>query len=434
MKSGARITDTTILASLRDGLGNASDAQLRQVVAMVDNLAERGGVDALLAPVRPRLAQLHPERPIRFARLLFLPLEPMIVPPRGWIPGTSTIPRSALAPLAEIVRAGLDGTTQAIDAMIAKHTMSETDLVSAAGAKLWPAAAGVLAAATLPASWRDAGLPANAFRSLAEMTAFVLRAASPVDTLARGTFGHGETPVGLLEAVLDRAQADGPGAWRVVLFLLLLRLRSSETVLRAATGTARMQDPEIRVAGDQAIEAALDQLERRKPEKAESAAESAARLSSIATLLEDITASGAGPERVRRIAGIRASLDRTCQARLKNDLEAQVLAPLRARDVGPDAHHGQTGDEMAVVTLDDASVGAVEQALRALRGLATTGRRLGSAETYDRLLRDATASIRDDALGAGLTSADRARLVELLAGPDAALSVLAEAEAGAGAA
>ena len=55
--------------------------QIRRIVAMVDGLADRGGLDALLAPLRPRLAVLHPARKPSLRRLLFVPIEPLIVPP-----------------------------------------------------------------------------------------------------------------------------------------------------------------------------------------------------------------------------------------------------------------------------------------------------------------------------------------------------------------
>jgi hypothetical protein len=49
---------------------------------------------------------------------------------------------------------------------------------------------------------------------------------------------------------------------------------------------------------------------------------------------------------------------------------------------------------------------------------------LGGSDDYDAQLRDAAAAVR--AVGASMSLAGRVRLVEILAGPDAALALLAE--------
>ena len=89
---------------LQRRLVRAHEAQIKRVVAMVDALPERGAADELIAPLRPRLAQLRPARPLRFCRLLFLPADPLIVPAPQWRPTSLTIPRTALDPLAVSVR------------------------------------------------------------------------------------------------------------------------------------------------------------------------------------------------------------------------------------------------------------------------------------------------------------------------------------------
>ena len=64
---------------------------------------------------------------------------------------------------------------------------------------------------------------------------------------------------------------------------------------------------------------------------------------------------------------------------------------------------------------------ALEGCARGLRRLKIAGRRSGGDEEYDRLLREAARQIGASEPG---SPAERARLVEILAGPDAALSLL----------
>ena len=81
--------------------------KIRRILAVVDDVSNPAVNQALLDPVRHRLASLNPARPLRFARLLFIPLDPLMVAPRDWRPNEPTLPRSILAPVAKAVRAGL---------------------------------------------------------------------------------------------------------------------------------------------------------------------------------------------------------------------------------------------------------------------------------------------------------------------------------------
>src|ERR1035438_9681196 len=91
------------LRDLRRGLAAVTDPQLVQVIALIDRMADRGAADALVEPLRARLGQIKPPRPLRFSRLLFLPLDPVIVPAAGFRAGTPTVPRTAVAPFAVVV-------------------------------------------------------------------------------------------------------------------------------------------------------------------------------------------------------------------------------------------------------------------------------------------------------------------------------------------
>ena len=95
------------LRQVRRDVAEAGDAQLLQVVRVVDAMEERGATDEVLAPVRARLRQIQPARPLRFARLLFLPADRLIVAPAAWRPGSPFLPRHALAVLSSAVRTQL---------------------------------------------------------------------------------------------------------------------------------------------------------------------------------------------------------------------------------------------------------------------------------------------------------------------------------------
>src|SRR5271154_5358190 len=140
------------------GLADARDEQILKVVAMVDAMPDRGAADQLIAPLRGRLAQLRPPRPLRFARLLFMPLDPLIVPAPRWRAEQSTIPRSAIPSLAAAVATGLGPVGQKGAAVIEGRTTWDADVIAAAGARLWQPAAELLADAKQPPDWEATGL------------------------------------------------------------------------------------------------------------------------------------------------------------------------------------------------------------------------------------------------------------------------------------
>jgi hypothetical protein len=66
----------------------------------------------------------------------------------------------------------------------------------------------------------------------------------------------------------------------------------------------------------------------------------------------------------------------------------------------------------------------VETTARQLRALETEARRLGSAPTYDALLRQTAVVARNVASDAGLALVEKVRLIEILAGSEEALALL----------
>src|SRR3954447_6983173 len=85
----------------------ATDAQLSQVLAVIDAMPSRGAADELIAGLRPRIAKLRPGRPVSLTRVLFAPMDPLIVSPRKWRAGAITPPRSILPFVSKPVLAKL---------------------------------------------------------------------------------------------------------------------------------------------------------------------------------------------------------------------------------------------------------------------------------------------------------------------------------------
>ncbi|PWS38939.1 hypothetical protein DFH01_06745 [Falsiroseomonas bella] len=140
-------------------LAAAPPEKLGRIVGLLDSLQARGAADALLAAARPRLKDLRPDRPMRFTRLLAVPLEPALVAPEAWTRAPIEIPRSALTPIGDAVRGALGLAADEIEAAALGRTMADAALVARLGARLWPLAAGAVLPA-IPPGWEAAGLPA----------------------------------------------------------------------------------------------------------------------------------------------------------------------------------------------------------------------------------------------------------------------------------
>jgi hypothetical protein len=142
----------------------------------------------------------------------------------------------------------------------------------------------------------------------------------------------------------------------------------------------------------------------------------AAQAEAFARALEDLENSppGRAPDRRRRLHGLRRDLDETCRATFLQATERDLLAPVaRLIQAAP---------------ASDAEMDALEENARRLKRLELAGRRIGNPQVYDRTLRQVAGALAaDPAGGAGLRPVERARLVEILAGPEAALPLLAPA-------
>lgn len=399
------------LRTLRRDLAEINDAQLLRVVALVDRMAERGDADALIAPLRARFSRVRPPRPLRFTRLLFLPLDPVMIPAPQYRAGMPAVPHTVAAPLAAAVHAALGQDAADIEAMIAGHVRTDTDVVRAAGAILWPAAAQILRDAPIPGDWASAGLPVALHRGLTRSIAAVLTQAVVLFQITCDVAAGLPVEDGVVDDILARAAPAGPEGWSLVLAVLLTRLPATGTVMhKAAQWAARQGEPALIATIEPVLDTELTLLEARGAATkdlpyTELEVESLERM---VDLLDGLAGGSAPASRRTRAEAIRRQLDASCRAQFADALTKELLAPLQAMTTAP---------------ATDAPP-ELEGAARNLRALETVARRLGGAGTYDALLRQTADAVQSLTADAGLSPVDTVRLVEILAGPEAALALL----------
>ena len=378
------------VGQLKASLAQARDSQVARVVAMVDALPERGAADALIAPLRPRLAQLRPVRPPGFVRLLFTPLNPIITSTAEWRRCGVGVPRSALAPLGWAVRAARPEDAGG---------GCDDDAHLTTGFALWPGAAAALARIDVPGEWSEAsGLTAAEFTPVVSIVVAVLAEAQAIEMLARQ---HGPVGDEQVWAILARSKARGAAELDSVVSVMLARLAMPARVANLAT----------RVTGNDGVTGrAIDRLaaslrqDAADPADFREAAREAGRVAAMLDALDE----GATPERRARLDQIRRDAD-------------SVSRHSFSRAVGQTLTMAQAA---MTASFDDGAIAAIEACARDLRRLETAARKLGSGEYYDGQLADAAAVVHR--LDGDLGLADRVRLIEILAGPQAATAVLTE--------
>ncbi len=406
------------LRDVRRSVAGAADAQMLQVLRMVDSLEVRGATDELLAPVRPRLRAIQPARPLRFARLLFLPVDALIVAPAAWRPNTPFVPRNALLVLANAVRETMQdhdtqqpggaGRLACVDALTAGATTAQTALVRQAGALLWPGAAAILRnlgsapPASLLAAWSAQSLPQAELARLSVALGGILRAALALhDHDHSGIKLSGED----LTNLLAETEKLGPNAWGMMLGLLAIRVPQNS----AALFLAAQKVPVRRKLAEAATETALAWLETETAAQVESLPpNAAAELRHQASLLDTLADQLSDTAQRRRLGAARASLLSGSLNRFEIALQTRLAAPLQTLPESGPAR--------------DAALDAVEEAARILRAFELEARRFGAGPKFDSLVQSVRGGLRDVA---GLSRMDLARLTEILAGPEAAARVLA---------
>ncbi len=405
MPPGPAQPGSAAIGALSREIGGAGDPRIVRVVAAIDAMACRGPADALLDPLRPRLAALRPPHPLRFVRLLFYPLDRTIVPAGRWRPGLATLPRAALLPIAKHVQRAMGAAGAAIERAIAGRTTADTGLIGQLGESLWPAAAAILQAGTVPETWESAKLGDTAWPPLARLAAALLGEAAGLDRLcqdaATGLLPPATEPV---VQMLARAGAVDTVAMPAMAMLLLHRLPNAAGLLLAYDGK---QAPAIRTAVNAAAERFLGQGGHLAdaPIAGGTLTEAAAAAGRIAALLTHLELLGSAPERRDRVRAARRRLNASCKARFAAALRDELLAPLQNPEPPP--------------------VALLEASARGLRVLETAAREAGSGPDYDRLLAQAAGAIAQDAMRDGLSPMERVRLVEILTGSAAAMAMAA---------
>lgn len=391
---------TRPVADVQRKLRGAADEQLAQVVALVDAMPARGAADALIAPLRARLAAIDPIRPLSITRLLFRPLDPVITTGPRWRPGIPAVPRTALSSIGDAVIARLGPLALSVQASIAGRDGKQHAIVNQAGANLWPSATAMLAQMPIPADWGlTTGLPEGCYPEIRANIVAVLHQAVPLSQRTWSPGGVDAAPA--ISAILHATQAHHPAGLGIVLAVLL-----ADGVTVAPVLLAALAMPGAQV--DLAVAHTLDRAQHVLTEVLPSVGLAAAscQAAHVAALLDAIEGPGARPALRAQAQRIRQLADEACRGRLLEALDQEFLPKLAA-----------TGAE-----LDDEAVTGLESVARGLRRLAVAGRRFGAAAVYDKLL-GRTAAGACASINSTLTRMERLRLAELLIGSEAALKL-----------
>lgn len=384
-----------VMGGERCALAGPPGGDARQVMLIAPPIDAMAGCgpDGLL---RKRLASLRSPHPLSFGRLMFHPLDPLIVPAVRWRPGRPMIPRSALAPMADHVRLTMGAAADEIAAEIDGRTTADGDLIVRTGRLLWPLAAEVLDAGTVP--WGSTGL--GDYRVLAGAVAALLREAVTLYAIQEeAATGLLPPRLSVIHGMISRAGRAGSGALPMMIAVLLDRV--PEAAMLLAEHGRGLEASGIESAMDAAADLLLRQIYRADAVEIRIAvgtlAEAGTAAHRMMALLRHLGSAKLKPDRRQRLRVLRQRLDDACRVRFTTGLEDAFL---------------QAGE------LDD--LPALETAARGLRVLETEARLAGSGPVYDRLLEDAAGRISD----AAMRKVDRIRLVEILRGPGAALAML----------
>ena len=401
------------LLDLSRDLRDASDSAILRVTQVIDTLPERGAADRLLDGLRPRLSALRPPRPLALSRVLFWPLQPVILAPGAWRPGTVGIPRSVITPVTALVRTHLPDAGSLEAALAAGREPDD---------QLWQDAASILATVPLPADWESVAFQLQ--------TGIKPQALQPLLVVIRLAFAHarllrqlGSEPEPAAEAsralLLDAARS-GPLSWSTMLTLLFEQTRAPGPLLRQVIELARESGFARQLEGSlqQVVDAVIDRLDqadavtspRSSPgsapgpgqtdEALRAQARRAARLAGFCAMRAEVPAVGRLTQRRRQVAA-------ECAAEFADGLRGATAACVPGGTLDPEA--------------EQEAAERLEARLLALRELDLAARPLGEAHGRDQLLSQAATFYAGADAPDWLTRTDRLRLCEILVGAEAAL-------------
>jgi hypothetical protein len=396
------------MRGLRRDLLGADDQKIRQIVAMLDEVSNPAANQGILDPIRARVASLQPDRPLRFTRLLCIPLDPLLVPARDWKLGDPALPRSVLGPFGRVVQAGLGVEEQAIQKLIAGHKNDAVQAITLAGELLWPRAADILAVAPAPDDWPETGLRPEVFADLAKAAAAVLRRAPHLRCLARDeAIGALEPDARAVTEILLNIENEPVAGRTMIARLILMQSPHAVAVLRQIVSSSRNAAEKISFQkaiadGMAEVIGALDSTSGIADEMGRgSLSDAGDGARRIIAFLAELEHDASSAKHRPRLNSVRQRLDQACRTRFADGLRVGLVTPLAVAS-GPVDRAGQT---------------QLETCARDLRVLETAARKVGDPAGYDRLLRGASEAVK--ATG-HLTPSRKLRLVEILSGPEAA--------------
>jgi hypothetical protein len=301
----------------------------------------------------------------------------------------------------------LGAEVSAIDRIVAGHKTDATAVVATVGEALWPRAAEIMAALPMPADWGDTGLRPALYRPLADAIATVLRRATRLFDLARDTeVGALAADRTTIEAILFGLGDESAEGGAMVVALILRQAPHAIPLLRQCA--ASLPNGVLQRAMALGVDQVLTRLEgpqgvvdtiTRAPLAA--AGEDVRR---IVAFLEEMGGDAGSATHRPRLKAMREQVDQACRERFAEGLAEGLVQPLA----------------IASGALDAAGQMSLESCARDLRSLETAARPIGGAGSYDQQLRQAAEKARLAAKAGTLTPVRMLRLVEILAGSEAA--------------
>jgi hypothetical protein len=370
--------------------------------------------------LRPRLGALRPPRPLTLPRLLFRPLDPLIVDEGAWKEGEGTLPRPVLVPLTRLFAATLAPEQHAsLQAALAAHHFNETSVVEAIGERLWPLAGRFFRGlGEVPPEALPPGMSPSQGLACARLAGFFLEERPAFERVAkllregggeealhpllRSALYHGPaTFLGAMRWLRTRCPLGGTSAVFAVLGDLLPHSEATrEQRAVIAAYVRRLQEEILAFIADPAKEEACGE---RITGLARRIRDTAAVLRGLEVCRKKNNAFASLNERGLDPPALLKRLDDACHALVETLLRRRILEREEEAETTPRAAEREA-DLLAILELEEAG-----------RLLAASG------ADYDHLLKETRAAVEEGrgALGR-LGSAARTRLLELLAGPEAA--------------
>lgn len=402
------------LAGLLDTI---DDGKLCQVIRLVETSGQRQTLEPAIADLRPRLRRLRPPRPLTLTRLLAVPLAPLLELQAGGASSYS-IAREQLGSRLAQITAHIDPlVAETTRATIAGHSLDDEAIVVAAGRDLWPAAARALG--NDPAAGEASSIAAERRRiaDLFDIAAQLVPELARLPRVPASLDGAHRATIGTILALAARGPAERLGSIAALL-------------LHRAAAPARLVDSLIGLAPPDLRPRLADLLQRLLAEQR-------------AGLIRQLAGIGADPERAladttdlltRFADSVTVSSSATSARRLVHPaggfaLSVNLQKLCHEAATIAHAHYAAAIDRLLVPlpAIDAAeraaAVAAREATAQQIARLGRLVRRLSSAtpiheDTGAAIERLVDLQARRAGGDRSLVTADDARLIEILGGPD----------------